>query len=123
MPFFAAWTYSLLRISKEIDLLIEEHHFNTLGDYRDAERKYVNGEYSTIPFPFRKINAPVFFIQYNWTLEELEGYFNTWSGLQKFMKSNQYNPVNDLMPRIKTFWSHEKMKIRFPVHLLLGRIE
>ena len=59
--FFAGWTYSLLRISDEIDQLIEYHHYNTLSGYWDDERKYVDEEYRNIPFPFAKINSPCFY--------------------------------------------------------------
>ena len=38
----AAWTYSLLRISKEIDALIDDLHYNTLYNYWDKERRYVD---------------------------------------------------------------------------------
>ena len=120
---FAAWTYSLLHISNEIDSLIKDHHFTTLRSYWDAERKHVDEEYQNIPFPFTKINVPVFSIEYEWTTGELEGYLNTWSGLQKFIYIQQYNPVDELMIRIKPFWKQKKMKIRFPVHLLMGKIE
>lgn len=120
---FAGWTYSLVRISKEIDALIEDHHNNTLGSYWDDERKYVNEEYRTIPFPFKKLATPGFTISYEWTHEELEGYFNTWSALQKFITEEHYNPVGELMARIKTFWKQGKMKINFPIHLLIGQIE
>lgn len=119
----AAWTYSLVRISTEIDALIAAHHFNTLARYWDDERKYVDAEYKTIPFPFEKIQTPVFFIDYEWTKDELEGYLNTWSGLQNFMRVHPYNPVDELMVRIRPFWLSEKMKISFPIHLLMGRIE
>jgi len=120
---FAAWTYSLVRISKEIDALIEQHHFTTLDGYWDDERKYVDAEYKSIPFPFTKIITPDFFITYEWTAGELEGYLNTWSGLQNFITANGHNPVDELMIRIKSFWLKEKMKITFPVHLLMGRKE
>lgn len=121
--FFAGWTYSLLHITKEIDELISDYHFNTLGNYWDAERKYVDEEYKNIPFPFARISTPDFAIEYEWTIEELEGYFNTWSALQKFIAANQYNPVDELIRCIKPLWKQEKMKIHFPVHLLMGRIE
>jgi ubiquinone/menaquinone biosynthesis C-methylase UbiE len=120
---FAGWAYSLLRISKEIDVLIEDHHYNILGNYWDEERKYVDEEYRNIPFPFKKLTTPGFTITCAWTLDELEGYFNTWSALQKFTTANQYNPINELMTRIKPFWKPEKMKVRFPIHLLMARIE
>ncbi|MEP7373871.1 MAG: class I SAM-dependent methyltransferase [Chitinophagaceae bacterium] len=119
---FAGWTYSLLRITDEINALIEDHHYKTLDGYWDDERKYVDEEYRNIPFPFKKINVPAFIIEYNWTIEELEGYLNTWSGLQKFITKNNYNPVDGLIQRIKPYWKQEQMKVIFPVHLLLGKI-
>ncbi len=80
-------------------------------------------EYRNIPFPFEKINVPAFNIEYEWTIEELEGYLNTWSALQKFTAQHNYNPVDDLIRRIKPYWEKERMTIVFPVHLLLGRVE
>ncbi|MFC0776355.1 class I SAM-dependent methyltransferase [Terrimonas alba] len=120
---FAAWTYSLLKVTKEIDALIEYHHYKTLNSFWDEERKYVDEEYRSIPFPFNKMKAPDFKIEYEWTIDELEGYFNTWSALQKFMAAKNYNPVNELIEKIKPLWKTEKMKIVFPIHLLIGRIE
>ena len=120
---FAAWAYSLLSISKEIYALINHHHFDTVGSYWDQERKYVDDQYRNIPFPFTKMNTPAFSIEYNWAPEELEGYLNTWSALQKFIVKNKYNPVDNLMKRIIPYWKLEKMKIVFPVQLLMGRIE
>lgn len=120
---FAAWTYSLLKVTKEIDALIEDHHYTTLTDFWDEERKFVDEEYRSIPFPFEKIKTPVFQIGYEWTIDELEGYFNTWSALQKFIAVKNYNPVNELMEKIRPFWKTEKMSIIFPIHLLIGPIE
>ena len=119
----AAWTYSLLRISKEIDSLIEDLHYNTLNNYWDEERKYVNDEYRSIPFPYKKIDTPLFNIEYRWTIEELEGYLNTWSGLKKFIAENNNNPVPELIKRIRPHWKETQMLVHFPLHLLMGKIE
>jgi len=118
----AAWTYSLLRISKEIDLLTEDFHYNILHNYWDDERKYVDDEYRNIPFPFKRIDTPVFKIEYRWTIEELEGYLNTWSGLRKFTSENSSNPLPELMKRIKSHWKETQMRVHFPIHLLMGKI-
>ncbi|MEO7924337.1 MAG: class I SAM-dependent methyltransferase [Chitinophagaceae bacterium] len=118
----ATWMYGLLRISPAIDKLIDEHHFTTLEKYWDPERKYVDDHYRSIPFPFEEIDSPAFHIRYHWTLEELEGYLNTWSALQKFTSANQYNPVTDLMKRIKPYWTAASMKTIFPLHLRMGRL-
>jgi ubiquinone/menaquinone biosynthesis C-methylase UbiE len=119
----AVWMYALLRISPEIDRLIDSYHYETLGDYWQPERKYVNDNYASIPFPFEEIKTPVFQIEYTWTLEELEGYFNTWSALQKCKDLNQENPLPHLMESISPYWTGEKMKIVFPLHLRMGKVK
>ena len=118
-----AWAYSLLRISKDIDALIEDHHYKTLQGYWDNERKYVDEEYRNIPFPLKKTDTPVFNIEYKWAIDELEGYLNTWSALQKFITAQNYSPVPELIKRIKPYWKETQMPVLFPIHLLMGRIE
>lgn len=120
----AVWCYSLLRIEKDIDALIKDYHFNTLTDYWDAERKYVDDGYADIPFPFDKIATPNFEIIKYWALEDLRGYLETWSACQKYLSVNNSNPVLSLMDAMRPFWeTGEKKKIIFPIHLLLGAIK
>jgi hypothetical protein len=119
----AAWSYSLLYISPEIDEQIRSFYTNIIGPYWDAERKYVDEEYKTIPFPLQEITAPKFTMEYYWTIKELEGYLNTWSALQKFIAANNYNPVPEVIEQIKPYWKNERMKIIFPLHIRMGRIE
>jgi ubiquinone/menaquinone biosynthesis C-methylase UbiE len=116
----AVWMYGLLRISPGIDLIIDSYHNETLDAYWDTERKYVNENYMTIPFPFREIKTPPFSIEYDWTKAELEGYLNTWSVLREFIAANHYNPVPAVMEKIAPFWLNEKMRIVFPLYLRLG---
>jgi ubiquinone/menaquinone biosynthesis C-methylase UbiE len=119
----AVWMYSLLRISPAIDAIVEKYHFETLRDYWDSERKYVDNNYTTIPFPFPEIKTPAFSIVYHWTLEDLAGYFNTWSALQKYMTAHAESPVPALMERISGHWTADEMKIVFPLHLRMGEIK
>ena len=120
----AVWMYSLATISPEIDKLINVKHYKeTLGTYWDYERKFVDDNYITLPFPFREIQCPVFKMQFKWTLEELKGYLNSWSALQKFIAVNQFNPVDKLIEEIKPHWHNEKMKLIFPVYMRMGQNE
>ena len=120
----AVWMYGLLNISPEVDELVcVQFYKNTLGIYWDYERKFVDENYSTIPFPFREIQTPSFKIHYKWTLQELEGYLNTWSALQKFIAVNQFNPVDDIIQKIKPIIGNDKMNVVFPLHLRMGQIE
>jgi hypothetical protein len=82
----------------------------------------VDEKYQTIPFPFEEIAAPGFNMEYDWTVEDLEGYINTWSATQKFIHANHFNPVVKLIQDVRPLWNENKMKVRFPLHVRIGRI-
>ena len=119
---FAAWMYGGIRISPEIDALKKKLHDELLGAYWDPARRYVNNEYDGIPFPLSEIPCPDFSMTYQWSPEELKGYFNTWSALQSFIQQQGYNPVDALMDEILVHWTGPRMPVRFPIRLRMGRI-
>lgn len=113
-----------LKISKEIDDLITDFYVNIIGKYWDKERKYVDEDYKTIPFPFNEIESPKFENIQQWSLKRLIGYLNTWSAVKHFIKQNNYNPVEQLEIEIEKVWGNEITKaIHFPILLRVGKIE
>jgi hypothetical protein len=119
----AAWTYGLLRIDPLVNELVDAFHFVTLGPYWDEARKHVDDGYASIDFPFTKIEAPGFEIKVNWSLNELEGYFNTWSGLQQYLKQHQSNPIPLLIDQIKErLHDPSHFQVCFPLTLKMGHI-
>jgi len=118
----AVWGYSLLNIAPGLDE--EVHHFYTqvVGPYWDPERKLIDKQYQTIPFPFEEIPAPEFKFSFDWTLNEFEGYINTWSSVQKYIKANQINPVDTFIRKIRPLWKNERERINFPLFLRLGKL-
>lgn len=119
----AAWTYSLLRISPEIDALIKAFHDHTLEHYWDTERHYVNNGYSNLPFPFQQISDPGFNINVNWDKNQLFGYIATWSAWQKFLQNNSSDPLQELMNEVDKLWpGSEPRKMQFPLFLKMGFI-
>lgn len=115
--------YGRLEISEKIDDLIADFYDNIIGKYWDKERKYIDDNYKTIPFPFDEIQAPNFVNTQYWTLEHLIGYLNTWSAVKHFIKQNKYNPIDKLQIEIEQFWDNDQIKqIHFPLLLRIGRI-
>ncbi|MEQ8220120.1 MAG: class I SAM-dependent methyltransferase [Arenibacter sp.] len=119
----AIWGYGLLRINAEIDPIILHFYNNIIGAYWDKERDYIDLKYSSIPFNFDEIDIKdTFKIETSWTLLELEGYFNSWSSVQNFMKKNNgHNPVDQLIKEISLKWNSLRQKITFPIFMRLGR--
>ena len=95
-----------------------------LAAYWDPERKFVDENYTTIPFPFKEIDAPKFRITARWTSDQLIGYLNSWSSVQNYMRKHQRNPVDVIQQKIKSAWRNgEVVEVKFPLFIRIGRIE
>ncbi|WP_256006861.1 class I SAM-dependent methyltransferase [Pedobacter deserti] len=115
--------YGRLEISKLIDQIIDDFYHHVLGHYWDKERKFIDDNYQTIPFPFEEVETPEFVNIQVWTLEHLIGYLNTWSAVKHYIKANHVNPVDRLQMDIKKHWKTGETKtIRFPLLLRLGKV-
>lgn len=119
----AVWGYSLLSINPIIDEVLSEFYVRVVGSYWDKERRFIDEKYQTIPFPFEEIQSPQFEMTFEWPLEQLAGYINTWSAVQKFISLEQFNPVDKLIEIIRPHWKKEKHVIKFPLFLRLGIIK
>jgi SAM-dependent methyltransferase len=118
----ALFAYSLLKTGDETDAVIDNFYTRITDPYWDEERKYVDDNYQTIPFPFREIKAPSFVIEHAWEFDELAGYLNTWSAVQHYIEKNNANPVNRILDDLRKSWgSALKKKVTFPVFMRIGR--
>lgn len=114
--------YNRPRVSAAVDRVVDDFYVNVVGPYWDKERKYVDEEYLTIPFPFHEIKTPVLNNHYQWSLDHFLGYLGTWSAVKHYQKKNNTNPVETLKPLLKTVWGPDEMKaIQFPLLLRVGR--
>jgi len=118
----AVWGYSLLTVDPRIDLLVNNFYTTVIGPYWDKERKLVDERYRTIDFPFTRIDVPHFEFSFNWTLDELQGYISTWSSVQKYIRQNQSDPVQQLMAEIRPLWGGGSKKVSFPLFVRMGKV-
>lgn len=115
----AIWGYGLLSINPAIDEQINHFYEKIVGPYWDPERRLIDDHYRTIPFPFKEIDSPVFSFSFQWSIEQLAGYLNTWSAVRKYIGANQTNPVQPLIEQLKPHWNND-LKVTFPLFLRLG---
>ena len=115
--------YGKLEINEQVDNIISDFYDNVIGRYWDKERKYIDENYKTIPFPFDELQKPNLAITQHWTLEHLIGYLQTWSAVKHFIKQNDYNPVEKLKTEFEKLWDNEQIKkVSFPLLVRTGRI-
>jgi len=115
--------YALLNIDEQTDKIIRRFHDEIVGPFWDPERKYVDEYYQTIPFPFKEIDAPQLYNIYEWKLEQLVGYLNTWSAVQHYIKAEKQNPVDLIYNELARSWEKNTIKtVRFPILLRTGKL-
>ena len=116
--------YGRISISPVVDRVIEDFYHNIVGPYWDKERRYIDENYQTIPFPFEPIETPVFSNQYEWTFEQLTGYLKTWSAVKHYQKDKNQDPLLLIEAPLKSAWDEPgKRTVQFPLLLRVGKIK
>lgn len=118
----AVWCYHLMRVNPEIDAIMDRFSSGTMGPYWDKERKWVDEWYRTLPFPFTEIPAPTLSIHAEWSIEQLEGYLNSWSSVQHYIRAHNQNPVDTLLREMQPHW-HDTMSVEFPLAIRIGMVK
>jgi SAM-dependent methyltransferase len=119
----AAITYDLLRISEELDPVIDRFYHQIIGPFWPPERKHVDTLYKNIPFPFDEFATPDFVTQEQWNLHHLLGYLNTWSAVKEYRMQFETSPLDLIMDDLTAAWGDpEQVRlITWPVTVRLGR--
>jgi SAM-dependent methyltransferase len=115
--------YGNLGVNPAIDEVIEELYQDITGPYWDPERRYIDENYSTIPFTGDELACPSFTNSYDWTPEHLLGYLGTWSGVKHYIKATGKNPLEMLGEKFKKAWGLDSTrKVRFPLLLRVAKL-
>ncbi len=118
-----AWTYAAPRMEGDVGEVLRRFMFEDIGSYWPPERKYVDSEYRTIPFPFERIDAPPFSLENDWTLPQIVGYMRSMSATSRYVKANSVDPVAAVGEELLAIWQDgAPRRIVWPVIVLAGRV-
>jgi SAM-dependent methyltransferase len=118
----AVWAYGINTVEGEdANQLVQDFYARTVGPYWPQERRLVEQGYRTIPFPFAELTPPAFRMEAHWTLDQLLGYFSTWSSTNRYIKANGRNPLEPLAAELKRVWRDSPRQIIWPLSLRIGR--
>lgn len=119
--------YSLLRTGTELDDVIDRFYHDTLGTHWDPQRKYIEEEYRTIPFPYKeiKVKGGPYSIRLSWGLSDFLGYFSTWSAVRHYLRERNQDPVALVFPELRKHWPSktDHVEVVFPVFTRIGQVE
>ncbi|WP_297485946.1 class I SAM-dependent methyltransferase [Ferrovum sp.] len=119
----AAWSYGVLMVEgEEVNAMVQRFYHNELGPYWPPERRHVETGYRDLAFPFTRIPAPSFAMSASWTLEQLLGYFRSWSATAYFIEDKGFDPVSNLELHLRDYWKDvdQRRAIEWPLAILVG---
>jgi SAM-dependent methyltransferase len=120
----AVWAYGINEVEGDaVNRLVRDYYDDIVGPYWPPERTLVEEGYRTIPFPFAEIRAPEFCMEAHWTLEQLLGYFSTWSATNRYLKAKGTNPLEPLAAALKPVWGDASAprRVVWPLAVRVGR--
>lgn len=118
---FAVLGYGLPTTNGRTDKILQHFYRDIVGPYWDAERKFVDEGYRTIPFPFKEIETVDWSESHIWSIEHLTGYLETWSATQHYYKKTGINPVDLIRHELSLVWESTDKRVTFPLLLRIGR--
>ena len=122
----AVWGYGVDEVEGEaVNALAQNYYANVVGPYWPPERILVEEGYRTIPFPFTEIISPAIRMEMQWDLDQLVGYFGTWSATNRFIKANGYNPLERLNTELSKVWGERERTrlVTWPLSMRVGQKE
>lgn len=119
----AAWTYKLLSVAPAIDRVLLHFAHQVVGPYWPPERRYVDEEYRTLPFPFADEAAPVFHGEERWDLPHYLAYVSTWSAVKRHTQATGHDPLPAFAAEVAAAWGEpaRERTISLPIYLRVGR--
>jgi SAM-dependent methyltransferase len=120
---FAAWCYTLMAVDAQVDPIIHQFYYDIVGRYWPLRRGLVENAYRSLEFPLVRMETPEFTMEVEWSPDELLGYMGTWSAVRNYRKTQDADPRELISGQLAEAWepTGERKKIRWPLHVLLGR--
>lgn len=120
----AVWNYDFLQVSPAIDAIVNRFYHDVVGPFWPPERRVIEDGYATLPFPFSEIEPPPFRIEVRWSLPQLIGYLETWSATQRFIETNELNPLTLIADELESAWNgRDSAKlVVWPLTVRIGRV-
>lgn len=120
----AALAYEIFHCTPEIDEVVADFYEGDIGPYWPPERAHIENGYKTIDFPFEEISLPSFKMHVDWSLDEVMGYFSTWSAVDRYKAASGKDPLIDVAQKLAKIWGPRAQKRRFtwPIVLKVARL-
>jgi ubiquinone/menaquinone biosynthesis C-methylase UbiE len=120
-----AWNYPRPRFADaELERRFLDFYRDVVGPYWPPERRHIESNYSTLPFPFDQVEVPPFELQLDWKFEQVIGYVSSWSATARYREALGRDPVPLLVESLGAAWpgAGASTSLRMPLGIRAGRL-
>jgi len=124
----ALWCYERLSVDEAVDEVVADFYDGELATFWPPERRHVESGYRELPFPFHEVAVPAFAMEACWRLDQLMGYFATWSAVKAYRRERNCDPLPALRARLEERWLGRGVSlatpktIKWPLSLRFGLV-
>jgi SAM-dependent methyltransferase len=121
----AVWNYPRPRfVDAELERVFLDFYSNVVGPYWAEGRRHIEANYTTLPFPFREMEHPLFGLELDWSFEQVIGYVSSWSATAQYRKALGRDPVPLLQSSLAAIWPGPgaTARVRIPLGLRVARL-
>ena len=124
----AVWCYERLQMEAALDAIINDFYGRQLAAFWPPERRHVEAGYRDLDFPFTEDSGPAFSMAALWNLDQLMGYFATWSAVKAYRREVGQDPLPELRTRLAVAWQASGVSlataknIKWPLSVRFGRV-
>ena len=108
---FAAWSYGIHHVNEAVDTVVGRLYEDIIGSYWPEERHIVENHYRDITFPYPLLDVPQFELSKSWSIEQLLGYMNSWSAVQRYRADAGQDPLALIREELQRAWGGEQNRI------------
>jgi SAM-dependent methyltransferase len=121
----AVYTYNLARVDPAFDRVLDRLARELVGPYWPPERRWVDEEYRTLPFPFAEVATPRLVNEERWRLDRLLGYVATWSACRRYRQATGRDPIKMMQDELTAAWGEPSRErpVRWPIFLRAGHAD
>jgi SAM-dependent methyltransferase len=120
----AVWNYPRPQLADaQLEKCFLAFYNEVVGPYWPPERRHIEANYTTLPFPFEELPHPPFALSLRWTQEQLLGYVSSWSATARYRKAMGTDPLPLLRESLREVWPEGGIaEVRMPIGLRAGRL-
>jgi SAM-dependent methyltransferase len=119
-----AWSYAFQQTGDPVlDGVLRQFTSTTLAPYWPPERQHVDDGYSTLSFPFPRLEPPAAAMTAWWDVGRQLGYLRSWSATRRAREVMGVDPVGLIEEQLRTAWGSGEREVQWPLTILAGVVD